>query len=317
MKISIIVAVYNAEDFLKRCLDSIIRQTFSDFEVLLIDDGSTDNSGAICDDYASADSRFRVFHKENGGVGSARQMGLDYACGDYVIHMDSDDWAVPDMLKKLYDFAIGSKADVVICDFYRDRAGKSQISIQKPSGPGASASLRDMYTGFCGPFNKFVKRECILKYGVSFPEGIRFMEDGNFFAQLFSNPVSISYLPEAFYHYDMDINPVSTNNNISLEGYTRQKDGVLQLVTVTSNENLPLLSNSRYVAHCAYRALKLQAHTRQEYRKTYTVLYNSALLCNRNLTIHERLILWCSFHFSYLLAVKVAQYVQKHLRSRN
>ena len=118
--------------------------------------------------------------------------------------MDSDDWAEFDMLEKIYSFATDSNADVVICDFYRDRAGKSQMSIQKPSGPDAPASLRDMYTGFCGPVNKLVKRECILKYGVTFPKGIRFLEDGVFFVRLFSNPLSISYLPEAFYHYDMD-----------------------------------------------------------------------------------------------------------------
>ena len=165
MGISIIVAVYNAKGYLERCLDSIINQTFSDYEVLLVDDGSTDGSGAICDKYEQEDSRFKVIHKENGGVGSARKIGLDNAVGEYIIHMDSDDWAEPDMLRKLYDFATDSNADVVICDLYRDRAGKIQLSSQKPSGPDASASLRDMYTGFCGPVNKLVKRDCILKFG--------------------------------------------------------------------------------------------------------------------------------------------------------
>ena len=101
-KISIIVPVYKAETYLSRCLDSIINQTFKNFEVLLIDDGSPDCSGEICDKYAAMDTRIRVLHKENGGVSSARQMGLDNAKGEYTIHADPDDWVEPNMLEELY-----------------------------------------------------------------------------------------------------------------------------------------------------------------------------------------------------------------------
>ena len=91
-KISVIVPVYNTEKYLHRCIDSILAQTFTDFELLLIDDGSKDNSGAICDEYAAKDSRVRVFHKENGGVSSARNLGLDNVRGEWVTFVDSDDW---------------------------------------------------------------------------------------------------------------------------------------------------------------------------------------------------------------------------------
>lgn len=90
--ISVIVPVYNTEKYLHRCIDSILTQTFTDFELLLIDDGSADNSGAICDEYASMDFRVRVFHKENGGASSARNLGLDFATGKWVTFCDSDDW---------------------------------------------------------------------------------------------------------------------------------------------------------------------------------------------------------------------------------
>ena len=89
--ISVIVPVYNTEKYLHRCIDSILAQTFTDFELLLIDDGSTDSSGEICDDYAAKDSRVRVFHKENGGVSSARNLGLDNAQGEWITFVDSDD----------------------------------------------------------------------------------------------------------------------------------------------------------------------------------------------------------------------------------
>ncbi len=97
-KISVIVPVYNVERYLPRCIDSILAQTFTDFELLLIDDGSKDSSGEICDEYASKDSRVRVFHKENGGVSSARNLGLDNARGEWIAFCDSDDWVKPEFL---------------------------------------------------------------------------------------------------------------------------------------------------------------------------------------------------------------------------
>lgn len=95
-KISVIVPVYNVEKYLSRCIDSILAQTFTDFELLLIDDGSKDKSGNICDEYAKKDSRIRVFHKENGGVSSARNLGLDNAEGEWILFVDADDWIEQD-----------------------------------------------------------------------------------------------------------------------------------------------------------------------------------------------------------------------------
>lgn len=110
--ISIIVPVYNAEKYLHRCIDSILAQSYTDFELLLIDDGSPDNSGAICDEYASKDTRIRVFHKKNGGVSSARNVGLDNAKGDWVTFIDSDDWIETDYLMKM---AVFLDVDMVVC----------------------------------------------------------------------------------------------------------------------------------------------------------------------------------------------------------
>lgn len=101
-KISIIVPVYNVEKYLSKCIDSIIEQTFMDWELLLIDDGSPDNSGKICDEYAQKDSRIRVFHKPNGGVSSARNLGLDKAEGKWVTFIDSDDYILPNFIEGLY-----------------------------------------------------------------------------------------------------------------------------------------------------------------------------------------------------------------------
>ena len=110
-KISVIIPVYNTEKFLHRCIDSILTQTYTDFELLLIDDGSKDSSGSICDEYAEKDSRVRVFHKENGGVSSARNLGLDNAWGEWITFVDSDDYIEENFLKS---FDGNLDADLVV-----------------------------------------------------------------------------------------------------------------------------------------------------------------------------------------------------------
>lgn len=117
--VSIIVPIYNAETTIGRCVDSILGQQFSDFELLLVDDGSTDGSGAICDAYASADSRVRVIHKENSGVSDTRNLGISQAQGIYLQFLDSDDWITPDATKLLVQTAETHGCDLVISDFYR------------------------------------------------------------------------------------------------------------------------------------------------------------------------------------------------------
>lgn len=124
--------VYNAALYVRRMLDSIKMQTLTDFEVLMIDDGSTDDSVKILDQYALSDTRFKVIHKQNGGVASARQIGMELAQGEYVIHADSDDWVEPTMFEELYENALNNNADVVICDFYSNTDTSQQYVVQKP-----------------------------------------------------------------------------------------------------------------------------------------------------------------------------------------
>lgn len=118
-KVSIIVPVYNAQEFLARCVDSVLNQEYRDFELLLVDDGSTDASGSICDEYARKDSRVQVIHKENSGVSDSRNLALDRAQGEYLQFLDSDDWITPDATKLFVRAAQESQADIVIAHFYR------------------------------------------------------------------------------------------------------------------------------------------------------------------------------------------------------
>ena len=124
--ISVIVPVYKVERYLCRCVDSIIAQTYTNLQIILVDDGSPDGSGAICDDYAAKDSRITVIHKKNGGLSDARNAGLVAACGSYIGFVDSDDYIAVDMYEKLYKAIVACNADMSVCNFrYVDENGNN------------------------------------------------------------------------------------------------------------------------------------------------------------------------------------------------
>lgn len=203
-QISIIVAVYNAEKTICKCLDSISQQTFADFEVIMVDDGSSDHSAEIIDEYASRDSRFKAFHKPNGGVSSARQFGIDHASGEYTIHVDPDDWIAPDMLASLY--AKAGKVDMVICDFYiNSYKGEEYVKQQPQNVDDNSAIIKELFGPLHGSTcNKLIKLSCYSQYNVRFPEQISFCEDQYVVVSLLLHPIKVAYLPQAFYHYVRD-----------------------------------------------------------------------------------------------------------------
>lgn len=202
-EVSIIVPVYKAEKYLNRCVDSILAQTFTDWELLLIDDGSPDRSGEICDEYAKKDFRIRVIHKENGGVSSARQRGLDEAVGEYTIHVDSDDWVEPNMLEELYKKGKQDDADIVICDYFNNIGTKQTICRQCPSSLEPKQVLIELFQQLHGScWNKLARRVCYKQYGIEFPRGINYCEDLFTWVQFLSHKeVKVAYLNKAFYHY--------------------------------------------------------------------------------------------------------------------
>lgn len=230
-KVSIIVPIYNAEKYLDRCVDSILSQTFLDFELLLIDDGSPDRSGEICDEYAQKDNRIHVFHKENGGVASARQFGLEHAQGEFVIHADPDDYVEPSMLEELYECAKKNQADMVICDFYIDAFQHIIEKKQNPSNLDHLTVLRELFQHLHGScWNKLLKRTCYKQYGVSFPSGVSYCEDLSFWVRLLKEPIRITYLPKAFYHY------VQHETSIVRNYMNKKEDDGWKLMTLLGTE---------------------------------------------------------------------------------
>lgn len=127
--ISVIVPIYNVEDYLNRCVDSLINQTYSNIEIILVDDGSPDNCPAICDFYAQVDNRIKVIHKANGGLSDARNIGLRVASGDLIAFVDSDDWVSPTYIETMLNVLNDSDADIVECGFIRT-AGETDVSVR-------------------------------------------------------------------------------------------------------------------------------------------------------------------------------------------
>lgn len=220
VNVSVIVAIYNAEDYLARCLDCLLKQTLQNFEVILVDDGSKDASGKICDEYVKKDSRIRCCHKENGGVSSARQKGLDLACGEYVIHVDPDDWIEPTMLSKMYESAKTNNSDMVMCDIFVERNHKSRYESQQPTALDNKSVFIDLLTRIHGScWNKLVRRSLFEKFGICFPKNMVVWEDIYVNCMLCLKPISIGYIPEALYHYDVGMNANSLMNKFSQKKY--------------------------------------------------------------------------------------------------
>ena len=244
--ISIICPVYNAERYLEKCINSILVQSFSNWELLLIDDGSQDGSGALCDKFAKSDSRLRVIHKDNQGVSAARQTGYENANGEYLIHVDPDDWIEPNMLYELYIKAQKESADMVICDFYRDFPNSSDYVKQQPYSLEPKAILKELFTHLHGSCcNKLVKRDTCVRYGVHFPHGVNFSEDVCFNIQMLLHNIKVAYLPQAYYHYvQLDS---SITNNFGLTTLDNCKKYISFLIEVFSENSSEVLSAKELV----------------------------------------------------------------------
>ena len=213
--ISIIVPVYNTADELKNSVKSILEQTHSDLEVILVNDGSTDNSGEICEELARLDNRVRVVHKENGGVASARNRGLDEAKGDYIGWVDSDDIVSPNMYKTLYDTALKYDADIVQCSHTRFL---DKLQIEYPDELPSLKILNNIeslkriytthYTNSCALWSKIYRR-CLFD-GMRFTEGAAY-EDDEVVPQLLQKAERLVFFESPLYCYIKRENSIITS----------------------------------------------------------------------------------------------------------
>lgn len=242
-KISIIVAIYNAEKYLHQCLDSIAQQTFPFWECILVDDGSTDSSSQICDNYAIQDSRFKVIHKKNEGVAIARKVGIENATGEYSIHTDSDDWIEPIMLESLYKTTQITDADIIITDYFVNKSNFNQkVSKQEPSSLTPKQILLDLLNNrlFGSLWNKLIRTNLYWKLNIRFFSDINHSEDLLTCIQLLQNSnLKISYLPKAFYHYR--VNDSSITHHFTRDTYNMRikfRDKLEELLNLPNSKEI-------------------------------------------------------------------------------
>lgn len=200
--ISIIVPVYNVMEYLEECVQSICAQTYRNIEIILVDDGSTDNSGKKCDELAKADSRIRVIHKKNGGLSDARNRGIEEARGQFVGFVDSDDWIEPDMYHLLYTNCIINSSDISVCGYYRDYLDKSIKGNNKKEGTflrdeALSLLLEGVYIQDHA-VTKLYRKE--LWQNVRFPID-KIYEDIRTTYRVFLNSHNVTVIDKPLYHY--------------------------------------------------------------------------------------------------------------------
>lgn len=208
--ISIIVPIYNCAGSIRKCVSSIQRQTWPDLELILADDGSTDGSGQLCDRFASEDARIHVFHKPNGGVSSARNMGLDHAQGEYVMFCDSDDWVEPEWCEQLYLAAVENPGCLPVCNYYRSASEYETINREEQCGNAeehiekADFFSLNRYELLGIPWNKIYLRSILEDNHIRFQTDLSLGEDLVFnLDYLHCHPGGYVFINQPLYHYSV------------------------------------------------------------------------------------------------------------------
>lgn len=260
MMLSLIIPIYNASTYLAFSLESLLSQPFQDFELILVDDGSTDASPSICDEYAAKDERIRVLHEPHSGVANSRQVGLEAAKGMYILYVDADDQVDPCMIADMYQVAVDQEADMVLCD-YRELTHEGEVyRKQEPTALDGVAVLEDILDGklYGALWNKMMRREWLLLTKAAFPQRLTMREDLVFLSQCLPYASKIAYLPKAYYGYERRNASALTSHYVNESpAYYQQECLWVDLIL----ENQFLLESTRqrlqtYLLELAYITLK-------------------------------------------------------------
>lgn len=285
--ISVIIPVYNVEKYLHRCLDSVIAQTYQNLEIICVDDGSIDESGRICDQYAVRDARIKVIHQENQGLSAARNRGLDAAEGEYIAFVDSDDYILEDMYKKMLDKLLNYNVDLCVCQWQYEFSDGRQVVKKKNIDPtiyGRKASLefaRFLYRGnyengvVVAAWNKLYRRALLDK--IRF-EG-RIHEDDAFNGRIMAKNISVYVMEEQFYVYaqngdSLTNKPFSVNKFFFLDVLAERRE--LFKSDAFIRQETELLYCNMYIEYCL-RARKdgVEVSHPERYRQIFRKMFSS------------------------------------------
>lgn len=249
-KVSIIVPVYNVEDYIEKCINSLLDQTLDDIEIIIVNDGSTDRSKEKIIPYLDTYSnKIKYLEKQNGGLSSARNFGIPSATGEYIAFLDSDDYVEKEMYETMYKKAIEEQSDMVECDFIWEYPNKRKVDI----GKIYHGKKEMIITARVVAWNKLIRREIIEKTDARFPEGLRY-EDVEFFYKIVPYLERVSFVKEPFIHYIQRSNSIVNTQNIRTK----------EIFTVLNNVLDYYKKNSLY----------------DEYREELEYIYARFLLCS-------------------------------------
>lgn len=291
-KVSIIVPIYNVEKYLDRCIQSLVNQTLNDIEIILVDDGSPDNCPSMCDEYAQKDNRIKVIHKQNAGLGYARNSGLDIATGEYVAFIDSDDYVDLSMYKTLYKRAETINADAVFCGFKTEifpnnwHESKEVYEDQLWEGNNVKEFMYNMIASGKGVrqerlyqmsvWHAIYRRDIIINHNILFPsERDVVSEDIPFQIDFLKNANKVLYLNAHFYYYCLNETSLSsTFKKEKFYGYNKLRECLLSKINETEYRQRV---NRLYIGYCRSYCFDLLSSNIEDKNKLYKLIFDDSV----------------------------------------
>ena len=319
MKVSIIVPLYNAEKFAHRCIDSILAQSYDDYELLLVDDGSKDGTSALCDDYAQEHRCIKVFHKENGGVSSARNLGLNHATGEWVTFVDADDWVEPNFLQSVQN-ADDKKVDWVFAE-WRTLWDDGRPNELNRTDKGHIISGRDevkrIWNEMAGddicrcPWGKFFRRAIIEDNNLRFDESLRYGEDTVFNYQYFSlvHSLQLSNMPDADYIFHQTAGTRAVQKyRCTPEGITTVRDKIFNIFFAEGMSNLKferlIFFSFTMLEHCYLG--KSDGKVRRDYYRS-PIQKELERRCLSSIKFYDQMMYWSFKYLPHRLIYPIAK----------
>lgn len=301
--VSVVVPVYNAEEYLNRCVDSLLKQTLKEIEIILVDDGSTDLSSQICDEYEKNNSNIKVLHLENGGPARARNKGIEIATGEYIGFADSDDYCHPEQFEKLYQNAKDNNSDIAMCSFFVDSVkGLEPIIIPFKSLYNSNAEIKnDVVKCFYGEYVhglnslwiKIFRMSLLNDNNIRMDETLKRAEDMWFVFDALKVSNVFSYINDNLYYYYQNESSIMHNSkNDSYEHWVRNRKRLLK-----ENEEFDFeIDNNLFYKDFIYKTImfcrdKIKVNEFDVFKAVVNdEFFNVAIKFDDNLPIHIRLI---------------------------
>lgn len=292
--VSVIVPVYNVEEYLPRCIESILGQVCADVELILVDDGSSDGSGGICDRYADEDDRVKTIHTHNRGVSSARNTGLDEAHGEWIVFVDADDYVSPRYISDMIDAA--GDSDIVVSGWYQGDTKRKFPDIN---------ILRDNYLevftqkAFLNIWAKLIKREAIERAGTRFEEMAKWAEDSIFFIKVLLQTNKVRLISAINYYYEQrECSAVSTINFYNYELATFNAVHALMpgMLEVCSDKSKEYFSPYLFLIRTFQSVKNMDISKKEKLKLLKTLDFDKKYLYYRPETYKERIITWLLMH---------------------